>query len=161
MQAAICTSSSNSMRATGMPVCMMAMTVSTASASVGNWQVADDIASGMPCSRKLDFGDDAERALGADEQARQVVAGGGFAHPPAGADHPPVGQSDRQAQHVLAHRAVAHRVGARRAGRAHAADGAGRGAGIDREEQPGVAQMGVELRRASRRPRRGSPCRPG
>ena len=51
MQAAICTSSSSSMRATGMPVCRMAITVSTASRRVANWQVADDIASGMPCRR--------------------------------------------------------------------------------------------------------------
>ena len=73
---------------------------------------------------QLDLGDDAERALAADEQPRQVVAGGGFAHPPAGADHPPVGQHHRQAQHVLADGAVAHRVGAGGAGGAHAADGA-------------------------------------
>ena len=51
MQAPTCTSSSSSMRATGMPHCMIAITVSTASRRVGNWQVADDIASGMPCSR--------------------------------------------------------------------------------------------------------------
>ena len=58
---------------------------------------------------------------------------------------PAVGQRHGQAQHVLADGAVAHRVGAGGAGRAHAADGAERRAGIDREEQPGVAQMRVQL----------------
>ena len=51
MQAAICTSSSNSMRATGMPDCSTAMAVSTAPRRVGNWHAAAEIASGMPCSR--------------------------------------------------------------------------------------------------------------
>jgi hypothetical protein len=51
MQAAIMSSSSSSMRATGMPSCITAMTVSTAAASVGNWQTAALVASGMPCRR--------------------------------------------------------------------------------------------------------------
>ena len=51
MQAAVCTSSSSSIRATGMPDCMMAITDSTASARLTNWQVADEIASGIGCSR--------------------------------------------------------------------------------------------------------------
>ena len=94
---------------------------------------------------QLDLGDDAERALGADEQPRQVVAGGGLAHAAAGVDQPPVGQRHGQPQHVLADRAVAHRVGAGGARRAHPADRAQRRAGIDREEQALVAQVLVEL----------------
>ena len=94
---------------------------------------------------QLDFGDDAERAFGADEQPGQVVAGGGLAHAAAGVDHAAVGERHGQAQHVLPDGAVADRVGAGGAGRAHAADGAERGAGIDREEQALVAQMLVEL----------------
>ena len=94
---------------------------------------------------QLDFGDDAERALGADEEAGKVVAGGGFADATAGADDASVRHGDGQAHHVFAHGAVAHRVGAGGAGGRHAADGAGRGAGIDREEQPQVTEMGVQL----------------
>ena len=48
------------------------------------------------------------------------------------------------AEHVLAHRAVAHGVGAGGARRGHAAE-RGIGAGIDREEEAGVAEMLVEL----------------
>ena len=51
MQARICTSSSSSMRATGMPDWMVAITVSTAPARSRNGQTAADTASGMPCSR--------------------------------------------------------------------------------------------------------------
>ena len=95
MQAATCTSSSSSMRATGMPHCMMAITVSTASrkrgelAGGGRHRLRDAV------QPHLDFGDDAQRAFRADEQPGQVVAGRGFADPPAGADHPAVGQSPR------------------------------------------------------------------
>ena len=51
MQACIWSASSSSIRATGMPACMVAMVVSTADFRSGNWQTAADIASGMPCSR--------------------------------------------------------------------------------------------------------------
>jgi hypothetical protein len=82
-------------------------------------------------------------ALGAEEQPGEVVAGGGFAHPPAGADHPPVGERHGKAHDVLAHGAVAHRGGAAGAGRAHAAERGVR-TGIDGEEQALVAQMLVQ-----------------
>ncbi len=126
---------------------MTAITVSTASRRVGNWQVADEIASGMRHVQqaKLDFGDDAQCALRADEEAGQIVAGGGLANAPSGADHASIGQRHGQAHRVLPHRAVADRVGAGGAGRAHAADGAGGGARIDGEEQAQITQMGVEL----------------
>ena len=43
---------------------------------------------------ELDLRDDAERAFGADEEAGEVVAGGGFARAPAGLDHAAIGQHD-------------------------------------------------------------------
>ncbi len=60
-----------------------------------------------------------------------------------GLDHVAVGHDCGEVEHVVAHRAVTHGVGARGAGRGHAAEG-GLGAGIDREEQAGVAEMLVE-----------------
>ncbi len=92
---------------------------------------------------ELQLGDDAERALRADEEPGQVVAGGRLARPAAGPQHLAVGGDHGQAQHVLAHGAVAHGVGAAGARRRHAAQ-RGVGAGVDREEQAGVAQMGVQ-----------------
>ena len=94
---------------------------------------------------QLDFGDDAQRALRPHEQPRQVVAGGGFAHPAAGVDDAAVGQCDGEAHHIIPHRAVAHRVGAGSPRRRHAADGADLGAGIDREEQALVTQVDIQL----------------
>ncbi len=51
MQASICTSSSSSIRATGIPCCIARMTVCTAPASVSNWQTPAEIASGTPYRR--------------------------------------------------------------------------------------------------------------
>ena len=90
------------------------------------------------------FGDHAERAFGANEQPCQIVSGGGFAGPAGGADDLAAGGHHGEGKHVLAHGAVAHGVGAGSAGCRHAAD-RGIGAGIDREKQALVAQMGVEL----------------
>ena len=86
----------------------------------------------------------AERALLTDEQAREVVARGRLARAPAGAHDAPVRRDDGEAEHVLAHRAVADRVGTGGARRGHAADRRV-GAGIDREEQSGALQIGVQL----------------
>jgi hypothetical protein len=90
------------------------------------------------------FGDDAEGALGADEQARQVVAGRRLLRAARGLDDAAVGQHYLERQHVLAHRAVAHGVGARGARRRHAAE-RGVGARIDREEEARVLDELVEL----------------
>ena len=127
-----------------MPICMAVMTVSTADLRSGNWHTAADIASGIAVQAQLHLGDDAERAFRAHEQAREVVARGGFAGTPAGAHDAPVGRDDGQAEDVLAHGAVAHGVGARCARRGHAADG-GVGTGVDRKEQPGALELGVHL----------------
>ena len=51
------------MRATGMPICIAAMTVSTAALRSGNWHTAAEMASGKSVQPQLDLGDDAERAF--------------------------------------------------------------------------------------------------
>jgi len=90
------------------------------------------------------FGDHAQRALAADEQPREVVAGGGLPRARAGADHLAAAGDHFQRQHVLAHGAVAHRVGPRGARGRHAADGSV-GAGVDREEQARGLEGFVQL----------------
>ena len=90
-----------------------------------------------------DLGDDAERALRSHEQTREIVAGGRLLRAPRRLDDAPVRHDDGERQHIVLHRSVAHRVGAGCARRAHAADG-GVGAGVDREEQAGVAQIIVQ-----------------
>ena len=50
MHASIMSASRSSIRATWMPDCAVAITVSTADGRSGNWQTAADIASGIPCS---------------------------------------------------------------------------------------------------------------
>ena len=51
--ASICASSSSSIRATGTPLWIVWITVSTAAAIVGKAQTAAEIASGMPYSRTV------------------------------------------------------------------------------------------------------------
>ena len=48
MHARICSASSSSMRATGMPCCIAAITVWVAAARSSNWQTAAEIACGTP-----------------------------------------------------------------------------------------------------------------
>ena len=67
---------------------------------------------GQRVELQRDLGHHAQRALAADEQARQVVAGAGLARARAGAHPFAAGADHAQCQHVLAHGAVAHRVGA-------------------------------------------------
>ena len=124
---------------------MVAMVAWHAASTEGNGQMPAEIASGMPAQADGQLGDDAERALRADQKAGQVIAGRGLLARLAVRDHLAIGQHRRQRQHIVAHGAVAHRIGAGGAGRGHAAE-RGVGAGIDREEQAGVAQVAVELR---------------
>ena len=91
-----------------------------------------------------DLDDDAKRAFGADEHMGEIVAGRGLLRPRAGAQERSVGDDHAERQHEVLHRAVAHRIGAGGAGRGHAAE-RGVGARIDREEEPAVAQVLVEL----------------
>ena len=91
------------------------------------------------------LGDDPERALGADEQVGEVVAGARLAGARAGADDAAVGQHHLEREHVLAHRPVAHRVGPRGAGRRHAAQRRVR-PGVDREERALAADALLQRR---------------
>ena len=91
-----------------------------------------------------DLADQPERALRADEQPRQVVAGRRLARPRARAQDLAIGADDDEREHVLAHRAVANGRRARRAGGDHAAERRV-SAGVDREEDALGAQRLVEL----------------
>ena len=90
-----------------------------------------------------ELGDDAKRALGADQEMGEIVAACRFPGALPGVEQRAVGQHRREAQDVVAHSAVAHGVGARGAGRRHAAE-ARIGAGVDGEEETLVAQMIVQ-----------------
>ena len=98
---------------------------------------------GLAVQPQGQFGDQAQRALGPDEQARQVIARRAFPGAGAGADDPSVRQHHLKAQHVVAHRAIAHRRRPAGPGRGHAAK-RGVGAGIDGKEQAGGAQFLVQ-----------------
>jgi hypothetical protein len=91
-----------------------------------------------------DLGDHAERALGADEQPGQIVAGRRLARATAGANHASVGEDHRQPQNVVAHRPVADGRRARRTRCRHPANRRV-GAGVDGEHQAGVLQVIVQL----------------
>ena len=132
------------MRATGMPDWMVRMVALQAASTDGNGHTAAADRLGNAGEPQRQLGDHAERALRADDQPRQVVAGGGLLGAPRGVHHLAVRHHHLQRQHVVLHGAVAHRIGARGAGRGHAAE-RGVGAGIDREEHALVAQMLVEL----------------
>ena len=93
---------------------------------------------------EMHLGDDAERAFGTDEQARQVVTGRGLARARAGMHHAAVGQHDGEAEHVVAHGAVAHRGRAGRARGGHAAQ-RGVGARVDGKEQARILDVRGEL----------------
>ena len=99
---------------------------------------------GYPIQAELHLGHDAERALCADVQTRQVIAGARFPRAAARADQFSLGSHDGEAQHVLAHRPVANGIGSRRACRGHAADRRV-GTRIDRKEQSGSLELQVQL----------------
>src|SRR4028119_1465640 len=67
--------------------------------------------------------EDAQSALRADEEARQVVAGGGLHRHPARAHHRPVGQHDLEAEDPAAHNAVAPRAAPAGVRAGHPAEG--------------------------------------
>ncbi len=70
-------------------------------------------------------GDDAERALGADEQVVEIVAGIVLLELVEIVEHAPVGEHDFEAERMRARDAVGERGGAAGIGREVAADGAG------------------------------------
>ena len=85
-----------------------------------------------------ELGDDAERALGADQEMGQIVTVCRFPGALPGIEQRAVGQHRVKAQDVVAHGAVTHGVGARGASRRHAAE-ARIGAWVDGEEKALVA----------------------
>ena len=91
-----------------------------------------------PVEADAHFGDHRERPLGADEQAREVVAGRGLRRPAARPDDRPVGEHGLEREDVGAHLPVADRRRPGRIRRGHAAERRVR-AGIDREEEPMLA----------------------
>ena len=92
----------------------------------------------------MDLGDHTERAFRTDVEPCQVVSRRRLAGTPAGPHDPSVGQNHGQTQDVFAHRAVAHRIRATRSRGGHATQRRV-GAGIDRKEKPGIAEIGVQL----------------
>ena len=62
------------------------MTVSTAAVEVGELADRRGDRFGHAVQPQLDLGDDAERAFGADEKAREIVAGARLARAAAGTD---------------------------------------------------------------------------
>ena len=97
-----------------------------------------------PVETHRDFGDDAQRAFGADEQPGEVVACGRLTRAPAGVYDLSIRQHDREGKHVLAHGAIPHRIRAGCSRRRHSTN-RGVSPGIDREEQTGATQMVVQF----------------
>mmetsp|Transcript_38044 Transcript_38044/g.122142 ORF Transcript_38044/g.122142 Transcript_38044/m.122142 type:complete len:362 (+) Transcript_38044:468-1553(+) len=96
------------------------------------------------------LGQNAQRALRADEEADQVVAGAGFSELAPAVGDAAVGEDDLEPRDVLAHRADRHRPGSRRAAGRHATQ-RGVGAGVDGELQAGTPQTPIQ--RPPRHPR--------
>eukprot|EP00968_Pinguiococcus_pyrenoidosus_P027976 scaffold7595_cov267-Pinguiococcus_pyrenoidosus.AAC.2 len=90
------------------------------------------------------FGDDSERALRADHQARQIVSRRALLGPWGGLHDASVGHHDRETNHVLPHGPVAHRGAAAAPARGHSPDGRA-GARIEREPQAFRLQDFVQL----------------
>ena len=84
-----------------------------------------------------------ERALGADEELLQVVAGVVLAQRPQPVPHPAVGQHHLEPEHQVAHHAVAQHRRAAGVGREVAADGAGALGAERQREQPARGRGGV------------------
>ena len=81
----------------------------------------DDVL-GDPVQTQRELRDHRQRALRADQQARQVVARGRLRRPAAGADHAPVREHGLEREHVRAHLPVPHRRRARGVRRRHSAE---------------------------------------
>ena len=93
-------------------------------------------------------GDNRERALAADEQRGQVVAGVVLDEPRQPPQHAPVGQHRLEAGDPGAHRAVAQHLRAAGVRRDHPADRRRVAGGeVDAEREPGPAQRGRQRRR--------------
>ena len=91
------------------------------------------------------LGDHAERALGADEELREVVAGRRLDGAAAGPDDAAAREHDLEREHVGAHAAVADGRRPARVRPRHAAERRVR-ARVDREEEPVRPRRLLELR---------------
>ncbi|VTU13000.1 hypothetical protein SRS16CHR_00239 [Variovorax sp. SRS16] len=92
---------------------------------LGAFEAQGGLGGGDGQDLEADFGDEAERAQGAGEQARDVVAGDVLHDLAAEGEHFAAAVDEGGAQHVVAHGARAGARGAAEAGGDHAADGAG------------------------------------
>jgi len=101
------------------------------------------LGAGIELERGL--GDERERALGADDQLRQVVAGRRLDEPAPGADHVAVGQRGFEAEHLMAGHAVLHRAHAARVGGDVAAEAGAVLARVHRVDEPVRSRDLVEL----------------
>ena len=70
----------------GMPDWIAAMAAAQQASIEGKVQVPAETASEMPCSRSVSSAMNAERALGAHEERREVVSGAGLAGSSRGHD---------------------------------------------------------------------------
>ena len=157
LTASIWTSSRSSIRATGMPSWIVAMTVSTAPSIESNAQTAADTASGIGCSRTVtSVITPSVPSAPTNRRVRSYPADDLRARVPVVMTRPSA-RTTVSAEHVLPHRAVADGRRARGARRRHAADRRV-GAGIDRKHQAGVPQR---LRSAAGASRRLRPWRRG
>ena len=119
---------------------------STASAGVSTATHAVAVARGLREELQHRGGDDAERALGADEELLQVVAGVVLAQAAQAVPDAAVGQHHLEPEHQLARVAVAQHVDAARVGREVAADLAA-ALGGERERETGARPLGGLLHR--------------
>ena len=89
---------------------------------IGDGEEHDVGARGQACQLQRRFGDDAERAFGADEQLAQVAAGVVLLERAVELEHGAVHEHDLEAEHPVARQAVADDLHAARVGRDVAAD---------------------------------------
>ena len=120
------------------------MTASQAALTLGNGQIPAEIGLRNAVQLQGDFGDDSERALRADEETGEIVAGRALSRAARGLDDLAVGHDHGEAKDRILHGAVANRIGAGGARCRHPADGSV-STGIDGKEQPLVAQVLVQL----------------
>ena len=99
---------------------------------------------GLPMQPQACLDNQAQRAFGAGEQVRQIISRRRFSRTRPRRYQAAVGGDHFQAENIVAHAAVSDRGRSRRPRRNHPAE-RGIGAGIDGKEQPGGAQVVVEL----------------